>query len=444
MQRWFLVTSSGTGSISINNVLTQIAPYNRRYTPLLDPLPGALALLCGMGDNPSDETLNHALKIQTEDLHTPQRIPSTRSLNDSFTSSPIITPSGSTLQLPSSALTPLPSPLVSAGGLPLNLSLDPLVLGTSPRRKGYGLGIGGVSHDKRNASEFVPTEGLNENLERSVSSSLSGRTVTDDGLRREEVIIPRSRQSSVGDEIFVYALIILTDWQDLEFWRTPDNQWLSSPGRYVRLKALGRGTFSKVVLCEPFDPSHDCRILQPDMLAIKVVKLDATIDASADRITSSARRELDILKKISHPCITRLLAYKELPDKCLFGLQFCPGGDLFDFASKNRSLLNPPLVKIIFRELCEAVYYLHETMHVVHRDLKLESPFPTIQLHADNRRFTKLFCHRPCTPRKLLHSSHIFNRSRSLPSLRPRLPSPHHSMRLNRLCSPRNYARPTL
>jgi protein-serine/threonine kinase len=83
---------------------------------------------------------------------------------------------------------------------------------------------------------------------------------------------------------------------------------------------------------------------------------------------------LDILKKSNHPCITRLLAYKELlPDKCLFGLQYSLGGDLFDFASKHRELLTPLLVKRIFREVTLAVQYLHELMHVVHRDLKLES-----------------------------------------------------------------------
>lgn len=104
-----------------------------------------------------------------------------------------------------------------------------------------------------------------------------------------------------------------------------------------------------------------------------MVSLDATDNAPGDRISSSAHRELDILKKINHPSVSRLLAYKELPDKYLFGLKFSKGGDLFEFASKHRDLLKPPLVKKIFRELTLAVQYLHESMHIVHRDLKLES-----------------------------------------------------------------------
>ena len=164
-----------------------------------------------MGDS-SDH--DHALRIQTQNLpepSTPVRISSTRSLNSSSlngssTSSPIITPSGSILHLPSSALTPLPSPLVSASGA-TNLSLDNLVLGTSPRRKGYGgLGVGSIGGDRKNATELTPTNGLGEKHERRVSSSLSGRTLTNEGLRREGVPTSRSRQSSVGDELYVQTL----------------------------------------------------------------------------------------------------------------------------------------------------------------------------------------------------------------------------------------------
>lgn len=166
-----------------------------------------------MGDS-SDR--DYALRIQTDNLpepSTPVRNPSTRSfnsssLNGSRTSSPIITPSGSTLHLPSSALTPLPSPLVSGGGAtpPSGLSLDNLVLGSSPRRKGYGgLGVGSAGGDRRNLTEFTPMNGSGEKSERRVSSSLSGRTLTNEGLRREEVLSSRSRQSSVGEEIYVQA-----------------------------------------------------------------------------------------------------------------------------------------------------------------------------------------------------------------------------------------------
>lgn len=166
-----------------------------------------------MGDSPDLEPQDHALRIQTENLpgpSAPARIPSTRSINSLdglYSSSPILTPSGSALSLPSSALTPLPSPLVLSlsGTFPSSLSLDGLALGPSPQRKGYGaLGVGGGQvAERRNVTNSVPVNGTSERSERSVSTSLRGRTNTDEGLRREEIRATRSRQSSVGDELYV-------------------------------------------------------------------------------------------------------------------------------------------------------------------------------------------------------------------------------------------------
>lgn len=163
-----------------------------------------------MGESsPDKESTHNPLRIQTENLsrtHSSPRITATRSyqsINGSFTSSPIVTPSGSTFLLPSTSLTPLPSPLVTAGTFPSNLSLDQLTLAPSPRRKGYGgLGSGALSYaDKRIATEYVPQNGSIAGRDR--STSISGRTATDEGLRREDIIPTRSRQSSIGEEAYV-------------------------------------------------------------------------------------------------------------------------------------------------------------------------------------------------------------------------------------------------
>jgi len=191
-----------------------------------------------MGDGDEDphsvDHHNHALRIQTtnlpgqqqpptqpttsnggsattaQDTPTPNRVPSTRSFtsltNDSYASSPILTPSGSTLLVPSTAVTPFPSPLVlGAPAFLSSVSPDNLILGPSARQRNRysGLGTGPAAAEKRVTSEFVPSTGF-ERRERSLSSNLSGRTSTSsDGLRREEVHASRSRTSSVGDEVFV-------------------------------------------------------------------------------------------------------------------------------------------------------------------------------------------------------------------------------------------------
>ena len=112
------------------------------------------------------------------------------------------------MHLPSANLTPLPSPLVTAGQFPSTLSLEGLALGSSPRRKGYGVlgmglpprGIATADPGKRNVSEFPAPRDGEGGFERSVSMS---RTGTDDGLRREEVILRRQRSFNVDPEVYV-------------------------------------------------------------------------------------------------------------------------------------------------------------------------------------------------------------------------------------------------
>jgi hypothetical protein len=154
----------------------------------------------------TDHERFNSLRIDTSNLPlsvTPTRSRSTQSNlshTDSYSSSPIVTPSGSTLHIPSASLTPLPSPLVSAGGYS-SRSFEPLSLGTSPRRKGYGgLGVGVNFGDRRNTTEFVPANGVSEGPERSVSI---GRTTTDEGLRREPVLSTSQSRGSLDDEIYV-------------------------------------------------------------------------------------------------------------------------------------------------------------------------------------------------------------------------------------------------
>lgn len=160
---------------------------------------------------PADNTSSTNNGTPATALATPSRVASSRSLTplqreDSFnTSSPILTPSGSTLLLPSSALTPLPSPLVlGTSTFPSSLPLDNLVLGpSSSRRHKYGaVGAASVPGEKRVTSEFAPSNGF-ERKERTATSQVGARTGTLEGLRREEVRAARSRTSSLADELFV-------------------------------------------------------------------------------------------------------------------------------------------------------------------------------------------------------------------------------------------------
>ncbi len=181
----------------------------------------------------------------------------------------------------------------------------------------------------------------------------------------------------------------------------------STKRRWRALRLLGQGTFSKVVLAVADDArttKHEGRVdrevdrlangtngatlpidetkLKPSQLvAVKIIEHGPAGGASEERVESSLKRELEIMRAIDHPSLVHLKAFSVDPARALLFLSYCPGGDLFDFASERRALLTPALIRRIFAELVMATSYLHERL-IVHRDIKLEStrhpslPFP--------------------------------------------------------------------
>jgi protein-serine/threonine kinase len=145
------------------------------------------------------------------------------------------------------------------------------------------------------------------------------------------------------------------------------------------VRVLGQGTFSKVWLAtdekRPVKDSLEESTLDPHRLAaIKVVERGPAGGADEERVQLSLKREVEMLRSISHPSLVHLRAFDQGEKQALIVLTYCPGGDLFDVASTHHKLLSLSLVQRIFAEMVSATQYLHNQL-IVHRDIKLESTF---------------------------------------------------------------------
>ena len=84
-------------------------------------------------------------------------------------------------------------------------------------------------------------------------------------------------------------------------------------------------------------------------------------------------REIEILRKMSHPNIVKMYDVIETPKQLNLVLEYITGGSFGSYLKKQpNKRLDESECKLIFRQLVSAVDYIH-SLKVTHRDLKLEN-----------------------------------------------------------------------
>ena len=112
---------------------------------------------------------------------------------------------------------------------------------------------------------------------------------------------------------------------------------------------------------------------------VQLAKLKGTNVKRAIKIIEKAKvsnverfkLEVEIMMKLDHPNILRLMDYFEDPKYVYLVLELCTGGELFDRIIANK-YYNEEDARIIFRQIMTALHYCHLS-GVVHRDLKPEN-----------------------------------------------------------------------
>ena len=142
--------------------------------------------------------------------------------------------------------------------------------------------------------------------------------------------------------------------------RTTKSKKKPNKGPYLLGEALGEGAFAKVRLATQIHIKEKC--------AIKIVDKRLLED---QKDIQRLKKEIKILKSIRHKNIIQLFDIMESKTNLYFVLEYCKGGELFDYIVKNKRLKETEAC-IFFQQIINGVEYLHK-QGIIHRDLKPEN-----------------------------------------------------------------------
>ena len=183
---------------------------------------------------------------------------------------------------------------------------------------------------------------------------LTKRCGLDAGLRLEiEKLLAATQKAS--DFLEVSVLESSSQALDLE---TIESLIDKRVGNYRLLKLIGRGGMGKVFLAARSDDEFRKTV------AVKLVNPFWSDDEMAQRF----RRERQILAKLEHPNIARLLDGGTTQDKVSFlVMEYVEGRPITEYCKEKCKTKNQRLK--IFLKVCEAVNFAHQNL-IIHRDLK--------------------------------------------------------------------------
>ena len=122
---------------------------------------------------------------------------------------------------------------------------------------------------------------------------------------------------------------------------------------YSIVKDLGHGSYGQVK-----------KVKHKELNEIRAMKI-------TNKKSESSKYEIEILKKISHPNITKIFEIFADSKKYYIIMEFLEGGELFEAITNIGSFTEASASKVM-KQILSAVVYLHSN-HIVHRDLKPEN-----------------------------------------------------------------------
>lgn len=132
-------------------------------------------------------------------------------------------------------------------------------------------------------------------------------------------------------------------------------------GVYEMQQTLGRGNFGKVRRVRHLLTGH--------YFAVKIVPISVLNQGFPANL--DIRREMSILRSLSHPNIVRLHDVMVSDKRVYLVMDLAAGGDFYSLITSQTSLPEH-ITRRYFRQLVDAVHYCHQSS-IFHRDLKPEN-----------------------------------------------------------------------
>lgn len=162
---------------------------------------------------------------------------------------------------------------------------------------------------------------------------------------------------------------------------------------YHLQQLLGKGSYGKVKLCtdQPTSSQFAIKIYSKPLLSRKKDYIKSSSGRfEASTALQAVMRELEIMKRLSHPNIIQVYEIIDDPEneKLYMVMDYCSKGPIMDWRPASREFffpwtnsdINQSQLRSFIRQMTEGLIYLH-SCNVIHRDIKPQNILLTTEFN---------------------------------------------------------------